>query len=85
MPLVKTQAITLKSLKWGEADRIVTFYAKQLGKIRAVARGARRPKSRMGAALEPLTLCDLNLFEKSGDTLYRVSQVDLIEPCGLFR
>ena len=53
MPLVKTQAIALKSLKWGEADRIVTFYAKQLGKIRAVARGARRPKSRMGAALEP--------------------------------
>jgi len=85
MPLVKTQAITLKSLKWGEADRIVTFYAKHLGKIRAVARGARRPKSRMGAALEPLTLCDLNLFEKSGDTLYRVSQVDLIEPFVRFR
>ena len=85
MPLVKTQAITLKSRKWGEADRIVTFYAKQLGKIRAVARGARRPKSRMGAALEPLTLCHLNLFEKSGDTLYRVSQVDLIEPFVRFR
>ena len=85
MPLVKTQAITLKSLKWGEADRIVTLYARQLGKIRAVARGARRPKSRMGAALEPLTLCDLNLFEKSGDTLYRVSQVDLIEPFVIFR
>jgi DNA repair protein RecO (recombination protein O) len=85
MPLLKTQAITLKSRKWGEADRIVTFYARQLGKIRAVARGARRPKSRMGAALEPLTLCDLNLFEKSGDTLYRVSQVDLIEPFIRFR
>ena len=85
MPLVKTQAITLKSRKWGEADRIVTFYTKHLGKIRAVARGARRPKCRMGAALEPLTLCDLNLFEKSGDTLYRVSQVDLIEPFVIFR
>ena len=85
MPLVKTQAITLKSRKWGEADRIVTFYAKHLGKIRAVAWGARRPKSRIGAALEPLTLCDLNLFEKSGDTLYRVSQVDLIEPFVRFR
>jgi DNA repair protein RecO (recombination protein O) len=79
MPLVKTRAITLKSRKWGEADRIVTLYAKHLGKIRAIARGARRPKSRTGAALEPLMLCDLNLFEKSGDTLYRVSQVDLVE------
>jgi DNA repair protein RecO (recombination protein O) len=85
MPLVKTPAITLRSRKWGEADRIVTFYAKHLGKIRAVARGARRLKSRMGAALEPLTLCELNLFEKSGDSLYRVSQVDLIEPFLRFR
>jgi DNA repair protein RecO (recombination protein O) len=85
MPLVKTTAITLKSRKWGDADRIVTFYTKQLGKIRAVARGARRLKSRMGAALEPLTICDLNLFEKSGDSLYRVSQVDLVEPFVRFR
>ena len=85
MSLVKTVAITLKSRKWGEADRIVTLYARQLGKIRAVARGARRLKSRMGAALEPLTLCELNLFEKSGDSLYRVSQVDLIEPFVRFR
>jgi len=85
MPLVKTVAITLKSRKWGEADRIVTLYARQLGKIRAVARGARRLKSRMGAALEPLTMCELNLFEKSGDSLYRVSQVDLIEPFVRFR
>ena len=85
MPLVKTPAITLKSRKWGEADRIVTLYTKHLGKIRAVARGARRPKSRLGAALEPLMLCDLNLFEKSGDTLFRVSQVDMIEPFVRFR
>ena len=85
MPLVKTVAITLKSRKWGEADRIVTLYARQLGKIRAVARGARRLKSRMGAALEPLMICELNLFEKSGDSLYRVSQVDLIEPFVRFR
>jgi DNA repair protein RecO (recombination protein O) len=85
MPLVKTPAITLKSLKWGDADRIVTLYAKHLGKIRAIARGARRAKSRLGASLEPLMLCDLNLFEKSGDTLYRVSQVDLVEPFIRFR
>jgi len=85
MPLVKTSAITLKSRKWGDADRIVTCYTKHLGKIRAVARGARRLKSRTGAALEPLTLCELNLFEKSGDALYRVSQVDLVEPFIRFR
>ena len=39
MPLIKTAAITLKSRKWGDADRIVTFYTKEMGKVRAVARG----------------------------------------------
>lgn len=85
MPLIKTAAITLKSRKWGDADRIVTFYTRDIGKIRGIARGARRQKSRLGAALEPLTICDLNMFEKSGDSLYRVSQVDLLEPFVLFR
>ena len=85
MPLIKTAAITLKSRKWGDADRIVTFYTKEMGKVRAVARGARRMKSRLGASLEPLTICHLNLFEKSGDSLYRVSQVDLVEPFIRFR
>ena len=79
MPLLKTSAIILKSRKWGEADRIVTFYSKELGKIRGVARGARRFKSRFGATLEPFTLCHLDLFEKQGDSLYRISHVDLIE------
>lgn len=78
MPLVKTTAIVLRSLKWGDADRIVTVYSRDRGKIRGVARGARRPKSRFGAALEPFSLCRLNLFEKTGDSLFRISQVDLV-------
>jgi DNA repair protein RecO (recombination protein O) len=79
MPLVKTSGIILKSRKWGEADRIVTFYTKELGKIRGVARGARRMKSRFGASLEPFSRCQLNLFEKPGDSLYRISHVDLLD------
>lgn len=78
MPLVKATTIVLRSRKWGDADRIVTFYSKERGKIRGVARGARRLKSRFGAALEPFSLCRLNLFEKSGDSLYRISHVDLV-------
>ena len=78
MPLIKATAIVLRSRKWGDADRIVTFYSKEKGKIGGVARGARRPKSRFGAALEPFSLCRLNLFEKTGDSLLRVSQVDLV-------
>ena len=79
MPLLKTPAITLKSRKWGEADRIVTFYTTRFGKLRGVARGARRMKSRFGSALEPFVHCDLNLFEKHNDPLYRITQADIRE------
>jgi len=78
MPLVKATVIILRSRKWGDADRIVTCYANNLGKIRGIARGARRQKSRFGAALEPFTVCRLDLFEKTGDSLYRISHVDVV-------
>jgi DNA repair protein RecO (recombination protein O) len=85
MPLLKTSAIILHSRKWGEADRIVTCYTRHFGKIRAIARGARRMKSRLGGSLEPFVLCHLDLFEKPGDSLYRVSQVAMQEPFSKFR
>ena len=56
MPLYKTKAVILKSQRWGEADRIVTCYTEQVGKVRAIARGARRMKSRFGSALETLSI-----------------------------
>ncbi len=85
MPLVKTAAIVLHSRKLGEADRIITFYTMRLGKLRGVARGARRLKSRLGGMIEPFTLCHLDLFEKPGDSLYRISQVTQDEPFAKFR
>jgi DNA repair protein RecO (recombination protein O) len=85
MPLVKTAAIVLHSRKWGDADRLVTFYTLRLGKLRGVARGARRLKSRLGGMIEPFALCHLDLFEKPGDSLYRISQVAQEEPFARFR
>jgi DNA repair protein RecO (recombination protein O) len=77
MPLLKTPAIVLRSRKWGEADRIVTFFTLRFGKLRGVARGARRLKNRFGSALEPFVHGELNLFEKRGDSLYRVTGADI--------
>ena len=77
MPLLKTPAIVLKSRKWGEADRIVTFYTLRFGKLRGVARGARRLRNRFGSALEPFVHGELNLFEKRGDSLYRITGADI--------
>ena len=80
MALVTTKAIVLKSMRWGEADRILTFYSLQLGKVRGIARGARRMKSRFGGMLEPFSSINLTLFEKRRDDLASVSHADILEP-----
>ena len=51
----KTEAIIIKKTKLGEADRILTFYTPHLGKIQGVAKGVRRPRSKMSGHLELLT------------------------------
>jgi len=78
MPLVRTRGVILRSQKWGDADRIITVYSPNLGKIRGAARGARRMKTRFGGVLEPFGLVDLTLFQKTPDALGQISQIDLI-------
>lgn len=51
----QTEAIVLKRTRFGEADRMLTLYTPQLGKIKAIAKGARRPGSKLGGHIEPLT------------------------------
>ena len=53
MSLYRDQAIVLRTQKLGEADRIITLFTKEHGRIKAVAKGVRRTKSRFGARLEP--------------------------------
>ena len=79
MPLLKTAAVVLQSQKWGEADRIITCFSLNRGKIRAIARGARRLKSSFGGAIEPFVYSEYDLFEKRGDSLFRINHVDILE------
>ena len=79
MALITTEAIALKSLRWGEADRIVTFFSHGLGKVRGIARGARKMKSPFGGALEPFTYVNLTLFDKRNDSLASINTIDIIE------
>jgi DNA repair protein RecO (recombination protein O) len=51
----QTQGVILKQTKLGEFDKIVTIYTPEFGKLRAVAKGACRPKSKLGGNVEPLT------------------------------
>jgi DNA repair protein RecO (recombination protein O) len=57
----KTEAIIIKKTKLGEADRILTLYTPHLGKIQAVAKGVRQPKSKMSGHLELLTYSMVSL------------------------
>ena len=78
MSLVRTRGVILKSQRWGDADRIVTLFSRNLGKIRGVARGARRMKSRFGGVLEPFGVVDITLFQKTPEALGQISQIDLV-------
>ncbi len=78
MPLIRARGIILRSQKWGDADRIVTVYSLNFGKIRGVARGARRMKTRFGGVLEPFGLVDLTIFQKTPEALGQISQIDLV-------
>ena len=76
LKLYKTEGIVLKHQPIGEADRIITLYTPYLGKVRAVARGARRAKSRLAGHLEPLTKTQVLI--RRGRTLDTILQSETI-------
>jgi len=77
MALYRDQGVVLRTWKLGEADRIVAFATAGHGKVRAVAKGVRKTKSRVGGRLEPMTNVSLLLYE--GRALDIVSQVETID------
>jgi DNA repair protein RecO (recombination protein O) len=79
MPLRETEAIVLRTYRLGEADKIVSFFTRQFGRLRAAATGAQRPKSRYGGSLEPLSYVRLWLFDREGRDLLRLNSAELIE------
>ena len=79
MQLYRDDGIVLRTQKLGEADRIITVLGRS-GRIRAVAKGVRRTKSRFGARLEPFTHVDLMLH--AGRSLDVITQAEVIRPYG---
>jgi DNA repair protein RecO (recombination protein O) len=74
--LYRDEAVVLRTHKLGEADRIVTMLTRRYGKVRAVAKGIRRTRSRFGARLEPFTQVDLLNYQ--GRELDIVTQVEIV-------
>jgi len=75
---LKTEAVVLRSIRYGEADRILHLYSTARGRINAIAKGVRRPKSRFGGRLEPFFRLDLLLHEGRSEllTVTNVATVD---------
>ncbi|MGH9861591.1 MAG: DNA repair protein RecO, partial [Candidatus Acidiferrales bacterium] len=79
MPLRDSEAIILRSYSLGEADRLVSFFSRSMGRMRGVAQGARRPKSRFGSSLELLSHVRIWWYERETRELVRISQCELDE------
>jgi DNA repair protein RecO (recombination protein O) len=73
----QTEAIIIKKIKLGEADRILTLYTPAYGRIEAVAKGVRRPKSKMAGHLELLTYSQIRLAHgRNLDTIIGSQTID---------
>jgi len=79
MPLKEAEAIILRSYPLGEADRLVSFLGRSTGRLRGVARGARRARSRFGSTLEPLSHIRIWFYERETRELVRINQCELME------
>jgi DNA repair protein RecO (recombination protein O) len=85
VPLVTLDAVVLRSQPWSESSRIVTLLARERGLLKAVARGARRPKGRFGATLEPLQRVRVTLSVRPTRELQTLTQADLLHPFARLR
>jgi DNA repair protein RecO (recombination protein O) len=75
---VKTEAIVLRKLRYGEADSIVQLYTREFGRVGAIAKGVRRANSRFGGRLEPFFRLEAMLHEGRSD-LMTITSVETIE------
>ncbi len=75
---VKTEAVVLRSIRYSEADRILHLYSAERGRVNAIAKGVRKPRSRFGGRLEPFFRLDLVLHEGRSEllTVTNVATID---------
>jgi DNA repair protein RecO (recombination protein O) len=77
--IVRTKAIVLRSLDYGETSQIVTLFTREKGKLGVMAKGARRPKSSFGATLQPMAYTQVVFYYKPTRTLQTLSESGHVE------
>ena len=75
---VRIEAVVLRHSNWGEADRFLSLFTLEMGKIRAIAKGVRKPHSRKAGHLEPFT--QVSLLLARGRDIPIITQAETVEP-----
>ena len=83
--LLKTEGVVLRSIPYKESSNILTLFTKEMGKIKVIAKGRRRPKSRLRAPLEMLTVSELIIYAKDDREIQIVKEASLIRSYEIFR
>jgi len=81
----KTEGFVLKSLSYGESDLIVTFFSRDYGKLKGIAKGAKRSKKRFANVFEPFSLTRIIFTRKSRDMLALIESCEIIDHYALIR
>ena len=79
--IVRTDAVVLRAMEYGETSQIVTLFTRRHGRVTVMAKGARRPKSRFGSALQPMAYVQVVYYYKPGrglQTLKETAHVELL-------
>ena len=78
--LIRTEAIVLRSIDYGETSRIVTLFTRDKGRITVIAKGARRPKSQFGSSLEPMSYIQAVFYYKGSRGIQTLKESAHVEP-----
>lgn len=79
MPILKSEGVVLRRIKYSETSLILTFYTKDQGKISLIAKGARNPKSKFVGSLEPATYASIVYYHKDSRDLQLLSEIEIIQ------
>ncbi len=75
---VRTEAVVLRTMKYGETSVIVTLYTKEFGKVSGIVKGARQTKGRFGSSFQPMAQLRAMIYRKEGRDLQTIGQCDVV-------
>ena len=78
--IIRTDAVSLRTIDYGETSQIVTLYTRSHGKMAVLAKGARRIKSKFGASLQPMSYSQVVFYHKPSRQLQTLSESSCIQP-----